>query len=161
MSIATLVLENKKSYVVTEAQVAKCSRFIDESTGVPFYLVENEEGKLDENGDVIEYKVQAVFKDGKWYKTCTCKAGQNAVPCKHIAWARGHAILFKKEQVTMRVEKVMATSIDIDALVKSVNQKFGKQVISRGFPRKPTPVMVPAARREVATYQHKAFSILK
>lgn len=56
------------------------------STG-DFYLVENERGDVDENGDLIEYRVD--LHAG----TCTCKAGsfgflycRNGF-CKHILWA--------------------------------------------------------------------------
>lgn len=75
---------------VTEEQIARCHRFVDESTKLPFYLVQSERDEL------VEYKVATIRKNGQWYITCTCPAGLRGVPCKHRRWAAAAAAEYKE-----------------------------------------------------------------
>jgi hypothetical protein len=74
-----ITLTNEKS--VTPEQIGACHKCYDCTTRANFYLVENSKGETDENGDIIEYKVQYSKEHGF---TCDCKAGQNGLLCWHI-----------------------------------------------------------------------------
>jgi hypothetical protein len=75
---------------VTEEQIERCHRVINENTHTPFYLVESERDSF------VEYKVEAILKDGEWYLTCTCPAGLKGIPCKHRRWAVAASEDFKE-----------------------------------------------------------------
>jgi len=77
---------------ITAEQVGKCHLVFDCQTGKNFYMVENEAGEVDDNGEIIEYPVRYSAEDGF---TCGCKSGQhkfwNVVHpsgvCKHCRWS--------------------------------------------------------------------------
>lgn len=90
-----VTLERIKSNIadVTSEQIGKCHKIVDCQTMEDFYLVENEAGEFNEDGELIEYKVQYSSNHGF---TCTCKAGLvgfskiTAHPsgvCKHVRWS--------------------------------------------------------------------------
>ena len=102
---------------VTAEQIGKCYKVIG-SDGKAFYQVENEQGKRDASRAMIEYTVKAIFKNGRWYFTCTCPSGKNGFSnikhasgvCKHVRWSLAAAAEEKaalEEQTTLNaaVEK--------------------------------------------------------
>ncbi len=88
MTTATMIEQ------VTSEQIGRCYKVIG-SDGKAFYQVENEQGKRDASGAMVEYTVKAFFKNGKWYFTCTCPSGKNGFSnvkhpsgvCKHVRWS--------------------------------------------------------------------------
>jgi len=92
MATATQILANIDFTQVTPEQIGKCHKAFElvDGKAVPFYLVENEAGTLDQDGEIIEYKVTYDTKHGF---RCTCKAGQHGFAncknsaCKHVGWA--------------------------------------------------------------------------
>jgi hypothetical protein len=93
----------KTPLVVTEEQLDRCHRIIDEATGQVFYRVESE------SDPDTEYTVRAIRKDSKWHTTCSCPAGQHGTPCKHRRWATAHADWFKAEQAALAERDAEAT----------------------------------------------------
>jgi hypothetical protein len=78
-----------KTTQVDEGDLARCHRIIYENTGEVFYLVESELDPL------VEYKVRALEKCGKYYLTCTCPDGEAGLSCGHKRAAFAHAQEFK------------------------------------------------------------------
>lgn len=72
---------------VTSAQLAACTRLVDEHTCETFYRVHS--AHMDK-----EYEVRFVPDDeGCGHFTCTCRAGQHDVACWHIRAAKAHHTL--------------------------------------------------------------------
>lgn len=90
---------------VTSEQIGRCHKVWDHQTHEDFYLVENESGDFNEDGELIEYKVQYTSQYGF---TCTCKAGQVGFSritshpsgvCKHVRWS---VACWLEEEVAMQ-----------------------------------------------------------
>lgn len=95
---------------VTAEQIARCERIIDMSTGRAFFLVQSE--SYDAN--FTEYKVEAIKKNGTYFVTCTCPAGQKAIACKHKRWAMAAARIEKmqaRKQAETPVTVVLPESV--------------------------------------------------
>src|SRR5438552_13711204 len=81
-------------YEVTQEQLDRCHRIVNEQTGEVFYQVESE------SDPTVEYEVH--FIPGKGF-TCTCPAGQEGFrscskgTCKHCRWAVAAARQYKAE----------------------------------------------------------------
>lgn len=154
---------------VTAEQIARCHRTIDENTHTVFYMVENEGGKVDHEGRIIEYKVQAVRIKGRWYFTCTCKAGQHgftnckAGVCKHVVWSKAAAQEYKEliKAEAQAQARNDAYKIERERLYKELNIGYASpsvtnedlaRIIERN--KKPVPTHYPCI-------QARPFSILK
>lgn len=153
--------------VVTEEQIARCHRTVDENTHTVFYMVENEGGKVDHEGRIIEYKVQAVRIKGRWYFTCTCKSGQHgftnckAGVCKHVVWSKAAAQEYKeliKAEAQARIDAQRAVRL---ALYKELNIGYASANVSNEDlariaerNKRPAPTNHPCI-------QARPFSILK
>jgi hypothetical protein len=89
---ATLAYVESHLEDITAEQIGKCTRVWDCQTNTWFYLVENEEGAVDEHGDIIEYPVRYNAIDGF---SCGCKSGEfkfhnvkhPSGVCKHVRWS--------------------------------------------------------------------------
>jgi hypothetical protein len=68
---------------VTPEQIGACHKVFGPDNQ-PFYLVENSKGELDQDGQLIEYRVS--FTKGMGFQ-CTCKAGQEGFAhCRSFCW---------------------------------------------------------------------------
>lgn len=103
--------------IVTPAQIAKCERVIDMTTGQAFYIVQSE------SDDTVEYTVRALKVNGRYFLTCTCKAGLSGTPCKHKRWASAAA------QVDKTAAKVEAMSSTF-AVATNVSDRTLERVMS-------------------------------
>jgi hypothetical protein len=90
-----------KTMQVDESDLSRCHRLIYENTGEVFYLVESKRDPL------VEYRVRALEKGGRYYLTCTCPAGQAGRACWHKRAAFAHAQEYKAAHcVASRLEVV-------------------------------------------------------
>jgi hypothetical protein len=145
---------------VTEEQIDRCHRVINENTHTPFYLVESERDIL------VEYKVEAILKDGEWYLTCTCPAGLRGIPCKHRRWAVAASEDFKElikaeAQAQARIDDEKApTSLMAKVGYTNVDEVTLARVLRRDAERKAQP---KKPSRKVAYCQTRpaGFSLLK
>jgi len=102
-----------KTNSITPIQISKCTRVLDCQTHQNVYLVENEDGNFDDDGQVIEYTV--TYSSNMGFQ-CTCKAGQEGFAhckngyCKHVAWAVAHA-KEEKAQETAHLARCAAIAL--------------------------------------------------
>jgi acyl-CoA thioesterase len=68
---------------VTNEQIGACTKVFGPDNK-PFYKVVNSKQETDADGHLIEYSVKAIRRQGKWFFTCDCKAGQNGRQCWHV-----------------------------------------------------------------------------
>jgi hypothetical protein len=78
---------------VTSEQIGKCTKVWDYQNREDYYLVENEAGDFNDDGEMIEYEVR--YSEAHGF-TCNCKAGQVGFSritvhpsgvCKHVRWS--------------------------------------------------------------------------
>jgi len=108
---------------VTSEQIGKCHKIIDMTTGEDFYLVENSKGEVDNEGDIIEYKVQ--YSSGYGF-TCTCPSGEHGFSnvrhasgcCWHV---RAAVACFLEEEAAMQE---MCAKINAEEAAKAVASKM-------------------------------------
>ncbi len=154
---------------ITEAQLAKCARIIDEQTGLPFYRVESE------SDSSVEYTVR--YSKATGY-TCTCPAGERGFAscthnryCKHVRWSIAHAQEFKAEQVkAAHVEKLMTMGLTMEEAKAASNAHVeiaghlatDEELVRIYGPRnrRPSEAEIEQDARRYAAY-NKPFSLLK
>ena len=103
---------------VTQEQLDRCRRIINENTGEVFYKVESERDPL------VEYEVH--FIKGRGF-TCTCPAGLEGFrscahgTCKHCRWAVAHAQAYKQELAEQaQIESYVRQGIDRETACRVV-----------------------------------------
>lgn len=149
---------------VTDAQIGAAHKCFSGST--PFYLVENSQGKLDDDGQLIEYRVS--YNRSKGFQ-CTCKAGKEGFArCRQFCWHVRASVACAREekealaeQVRLNVAEVVAAQAivttatpvigytDVDAVTLARIQRRSAEQAS-----KPKSKYVPVARKS-------GFSLLK
>jgi hypothetical protein len=143
MAIRTAATINTSN--VTGDQLGACHKIIS-STG-NFYKVANSEGRIDDNGDIIEYSVRFLGKEKGF--SCTCKAGQNAKLCWHI-----------KASIACEAE-VRNAIAELEAAIAVQKAMSDAATIASAEKAAQAPVKVARKRRETAPYAPRAFSILR
>ena len=100
---ASKTLEYIEAHIdeITADQIGRCTKIYDYQAKEYFYLVENEAGEVDGNGEIIEYPVRYNAEDGF---TCKCKSGiykfhnvkNPSGVCKHVRWSIAASIEDRK-----------------------------------------------------------------
>lgn len=138
---------------ITDEQIGKCHKVFGPDN-IPFYQVENSDGKLDDNGDLIEYKVT-------WGKdrgfSCTCKAGQFGTLCWHIK----AAVACAREEKAAIAELEAAIALDAQVKKAMSDPETVKRAELAREEAPVKPVQKVKRTRANAPYQAKAFSILR
>lgn len=106
--------------LVTEEQLSKCHRIIDEQTGEAFYQVESSQD------DGTEYTVKAIRVNGRQFLTCDCKGAQKGLMCWHRRAAVAHALEYKalKNAETVEMRAVKAPEVTNRQTVPGVQAVF-------------------------------------
>jgi hypothetical protein len=125
-------------------QLGACHKVFEGST--PVYKVANSEGRIDDNGDIIEYSVRFLGKEKGF--SCTCKAGQNAKLCWHI-----------KASIACEAE-VRNAIAELEAAIAVQKAMSDAATIASAEKAAQAPVK-PARKSGAKAYQPKAFSILR
>jgi hypothetical protein len=141
-----------KAATVTSEQISRCRRVVDEASKLPFYIV------LSESDNQTEYAVKTLYRNGKWYITCSCPAGLYGKACKHRRWARAAAAEYKQELVAQARrdgEQVVREELykELDIEYTDVDTETLKRVAERNREQRPVK-RVPAIRQA-------GFSLLK
>lgn len=140
---------------VTSEQIGKAHKVYGPDNK-PFYMVENSEGELDQEGLLIEYKV--TYSPEYGYQ-CRCKAGQEGfVHCQNYCWhVRAAVAAAKEEREAMREqERLNAAQPAAPAIYTDVDAKTLARVMRRSEEQARKPVRKPAPLR-----QGTGFSLLK
>jgi hypothetical protein len=94
-------------YEVTEAQLDACHRIVNLNTHQVFYQVES----ATEAG--VEYTV--IYNPVLKHLTCTCKAGQNGIPCWHKRAALKAAEIYRQERKAEQERDMIELAAEIEA----------------------------------------------
>jgi hypothetical protein len=86
MTVTTTTASKK---IVSAEDLNRCNRVEDCATGTIFYQISSR------TTPGVEYKVEAIFKNGAWHVVCNCAAGNEARACWHKAAAAAHAAEYK------------------------------------------------------------------
>lgn len=87
---------------VTAEQIGKCTKVYDFQLKQNVYLVENSKGETDNDGNIIEYKVQYSKEHGF---TCNCEAGKRPFAhCKNYCWHVRASVAAVVEEATALAE---------------------------------------------------------
>ncbi len=113
--------EKVSQYVsdITAQQISKCTKVWDYQSCENFYLVENEAGDFDDDGQIIEYSVRYSKEHGY---TCGCPSGKNGFwnvkhpsgVCKHCRWAVAAEI---EEQTAITAQSRIGNAQALPAIV--------------------------------------------
>jgi hypothetical protein len=146
---------------VTPEQIGKCHAIIDCSDGSKFYMVESEDGKVDDEGNIVEYKVTYSKEYGF---QCTCKSGQHGFAncknpsgvCKHARWSVACAIEESEamaEQARYNAEQAVRQALykELNIEYTDVDTETLKRIAERN--KKPAPTHYPCI-------QARPFSLL-
>lgn len=141
---------------VTSEQIGKAHKCFEGSK--PFYKVENSDGKLDQDGLLIEYKVTFSLELG--YQ-CTCEAGKHGFAhCKNYCWhVRASVAAAKEEREAMREQdrlNAAQPAAPAEKIYTDVDAKTLARVMRRSEEQARKPVRKPAPLR-----QGTGFSLLK
>lgn len=108
--------------LVTEAQLARCHRIVNETTGEVFYQVESA------SEPDVTYEVRVKRFNGRSFLTCDekCKAAQKGIMCWHRRAAVAHALEYKAmvNRDTVETRAVKAPEVTNRQTVKGVQAVF-------------------------------------
>ncbi len=103
---------------VTAEQLDRCTRILDLNRKEAFYMVESE------SDPTVEYKVSAQRHGTRYYVTCTCKAGQAGISCKHVRWCIEAARLYRLELAEQSlIEALVGQGVSRDTATRVVYAK--------------------------------------
>lgn len=137
---------------VTQAQIDRCHRILDEKTGKVFYQVESQ------TTAGVEYEVRYI-KNGAF--SCTCPA---TVTCWHIRASLAHAQEFKQLARIATLESLGLTHAEACKAVESKAIINGKPATDEELVRifqtvaRPTEAQINA---DYEQYQSRAFSLMR
>lgn len=119
---------------VTSAQLGAAHKIL--SSQGNYYLVENSEGRLDDAGELEEYKV--TFEHG--HITCTCKAGKAGFAnCRNFCWHVRAALACEREEQQAMAEIAIAQATAIIKKAQAPKQE----------PQEPTIEQVQAVAQDI------------
>jgi hypothetical protein len=132
---------------ITQEQLDRCHRIIDENTGKVFYKVQSE------SDPTQEYTVR--FTEKGW--SCTCPAGREGFrncshgTCKHCRWCHRHSQLLREEQREQaEITNLVNQGLDRDAAVRVV--------YANSHPYQWAPGEIEACERR---YQARPFQLMR
>lgn len=139
---------------VTPEQIGKAHKVFD-SQNKPFYLVESSDGKLREDGSLVEYRVSSMKVNGVRYLTCTCPAGEHGLLCWHKKAAS--AASQEERQALSDLAKKQAEDAYLSELVeRSIREEEQHQA-----EQAKKPVKTRKARWDKRYEQNKGFSLMR
>jgi hypothetical protein len=136
---------------ITDAQIGACHKFFEGST--PVYKVANSQGKIDDNGDIIEYTVRWNGREKGF--SCTCKAAEHGSLCWHIR--ASIACSAEEREAVAELHRLIAEQA-LETHIKAAMSDA--ETVARAEHAKEAPEKV-ARKRATAPIERKAFSILR
>ena len=126
----------------------------------PFYMVENSKGRVDGEGNIIEYTVKAIFRQNKWRVTCNCKAGNEGRMC----WHKRAAMAAAAEEKAAMAEQVALNEAAKAAEQAEEKQRAKLQICGRAATKEEWDRVMnakPNIDRKAKAPQPKPFSLYK
>ncbi len=143
---------------VTDEQVSKCHRIVNEATGETFYKVENSNGKLDENGDILEYTVR--YDKAHRCLTCTCPS-MNPPVDEHGYLRYAPRTCWHLRAVTAHVQSLREERKEQSEIERYVRQGVDRETSMRVVYSKPVQPSELEVKRAMQANQARPFSILR